>query len=276
MNSRLCFFLLIVVGTLTACTINQREDTEKNQKSSLVDEDRSGCVVSSVPDEYLFDPFYQKYCDADGIPIISSGEVDDLALQQAYYIVMNMLVAVPDIREELISNGAYFGVIGKNEMQTSLPEYSHMDSKYWDLRARGLGGSIGVPITSSAEENLLCLWDDKYYGESIAVHEFAHTISLMGLGDNFDSLLVEFTELYETAMEQGLWKNTYAGSDLQEYWAEGVQSYFNTNAQSVKGDGVHNYVNTREELAEYDPALYEFISRIFNDFRWTPTCPNEE
>jgi hypothetical protein len=44
----------------------------------------------------------------------------------------------------------------------------------------------------------------------------------------------------------------------------------------VLGDGVHNDVNTREELAEYDPALYEFISGIFNDFIWTPTCPNEE
>jgi len=272
----MCGFLLIVVVMLTACTINQREDTEISTNSSLVDEDRSGCVVSSVPDEYSFDPFYQKYCDANGIPIISSEEVDDLALQQAYYIVMNMLVAVPDIREELISNGAYFGVIGKNEMQTSLPEYSHMDSEYWDQRARGLGGSIGFPITSSAEENLLCLRDDKYYGESIAIHEFAHTISLMGLGDDFDSLLVEFTELYESAMEQELWENTYAGSDIQEYWAEGVQSYFNANAQSVIGDGVHNHVNTREELAEYDLALYEFISRIFNGFRWTPTCPDEE
>jgi hypothetical protein len=272
-NSRMKGFLLLAAILLTACRINTGG---VNANSPLVDEDRSGCVVSSVPDEYSFDPFYQKYCDANGIPIISSGEVEDLALQQAYYIVMNMLVAVPEIREELISNGAYFGVIGKNEMQTSLPEYSEMDSEYWDRRARGRGGSRGIPITSSAEENLLCLRNDRYYGESIAVHEFAHTISLMGLGDDFEPLLAEFTELYESAKEQGSWENTYAGSDIQEYWAEGVQSYFNANAQSLIGDGVHNYVNTREELAGYDPALYEFISRIFNGYRWTPTCPNQE
>jgi hypothetical protein len=261
MNIQFCRFLLIIFILLTACTSNQSEEVEITPTSSLVIEDRSGCVVSSVPGDLSFDPFYGKYCDADGIPIISSQEVDDLALQQAYYIVMNMLVAVPDIRRELISNGAYFGIIGKNERQTSLPEYSHMDSAYWDQRARGLGGSFGVPITSSAEENLLCLRNDRYRGESIAVHEFAHTISLMGLGDEFDSLLVEFTEIYESAIDQGLWENTYAGSDIQEYWAEGVQSYFSTNLQSLLGDGVHNHVNTREELAEYDPALYEFISK---------------
>ncbi len=260
-----------MVILLVACTNSK----SGHEVSILIDEDRSGCIVQKIPNEYSFDPFYEKYCDADGIPIISSGEVDDLALQQAYYIVKSMLLAIPDIRQELISKGVYFGIIGKNEQQTSLPEYAHLDSEYWDQRARGLGGALDLKITSSAEENLLCLREDRYYGESIAVHEFAHTISVLGFGEDFERLLLEFTEIYESATEQGLWENTYAGSNIQEYWAEGVQTYFNTNIQSVLGDGVHNRVNTREELAEYDPALYDFISNIFNDFRWTPTCPNE-
>ena len=241
--------------------------------SAQADEDRSGCLVSSVPNEFGFDPFYEKFCDADGIPIISSGEVDDLALKQAYYLITNMLAPIPEVRQELISNGAYFGIIGKSEMQTTLPEYSHMDSQYWDRRARGLGGSRDMPITSAAEENLLCLPWDRYRGESIAVHEFAHTIALLGFGDNFDSLLEEFSDLYESAIQKGLWINTYAGSDIQEYWAEGVQSYFNSNLEAEPTDGVHNHVNTREELAKYDPRLHEFISRVFNGYRWTADCP---
>jgi hypothetical protein len=44
--------------------------------------------------------------------------------------------------------------------------------------------------------------------ESIVLHEFAHTTSLMGLGDDFDSLHVKFTEIYESTLEQGLWENT--------------------------------------------------------------------
>jgi hypothetical protein len=241
--------------------------------SARIIEDRSGCVVGSVPDHYSFDAFYIKYCDAGGIPIISSGKVDDLALQQAYYLIMNMLAPIPEVHQELISQGAYVGIIGKNEELTHLPEYAHLDSAFWDQRARGLGGSKDLPITSSGEENLLCLPVDGNYGESITVHEFAHTISLLGLGANFERLRIEFTALYESAIQQGLWENTYAGSNVQEYWAEGVQTYFNTNLQSARSDGIHNYVNTRTELADYDPALYDFIARFFNNFEWTPTCP---
>lgn len=187
-----------------------------------------------------------------------------------------MLVAVPEIQQELISQGVYFGIIGQNEQQTSLPEYAHLESAYWDQRARGLGGALDLRITSAAEENLLCLRNDRYFGESIAVHEFAHTISVLGFGDQFESKYLEFTQIYQSVLEQGLWEKTYAGSNLQEHWAEGVQSYFNANLQSVLGDGVHNQINTREELAEYDPALFDFIAEIFNDLDWPPTCPDAD
>jgi hypothetical protein len=233
-------------------------------------EDKSTCTVTAVPDRFGFDPFYEKYCDAGGIPIISSEKVDDLALQQAYRMIMNMLAPIPEVRRELVANGAYYAVIGRAEKLRTLPEYSILDES---VDYRGLGGSKNFPITSSAEENLLCLTWDIHYGESITVHEFAHTISLMGLGDEFDALLEEFTRIYDAAIQQGLWQDTYAGSDILEYWAEGVQSYFNTNLEAIPTDGVHNHVNTREELAEYDPALYEFISRIFKNYQWTPSCP---
>ncbi|MCH8215687.1 MAG: hypothetical protein IH892_02820 [Planctomycetes bacterium] len=37
-----------------------------------------------------------------------------------------------------------------------------------------------------------------------------------------------------------------------EYFAEGVQSWFNNNRPP---DHDHNYVDTRKELKEYDPEL---------------------
>jgi hypothetical protein len=220
-----------------------------------------------------FDPFYEKYCDADGIPVVSSGEVDDMALQQAYYIITNMLAPIPEVREELVKLDAYFAIMGEHQFQTTLPEYSHMDSDYWDQRARGLGGSRWDPVTSGAEENLLCLHNDRYYGESIAVHEFAHTIHLAGLVRTVPRFNADLRRLYRAAMDEGLWADTYAGTNYKEYWAEGVQSYFGTNLQSARPDGVHNHVNTRAELESYDPALFEFIDGVFG-FEWTPTCPD--
>jgi hypothetical protein len=238
-------------------------------------EDRSGCVISKPPTEYGFDSFYEKYCDMDGIPIISSAAVDDLALQQTYYIVNNLLAAIPYVRDEFLDLGVYFAIIGRFENQTTLPEYAHLDSEYWDNRARGLGASGNDRVSSVGEENLLCLSMDRYQGESIAVHEFAHTIHLLGLRKTMFGFDSRLRLLYYLAKIEGLWAETYAGSNTKEYWAEGLQSYFGTNLQRQTPDGIHNWVNTPEELAKYDPRLYKFIDAIFGGFNWTPTCPEE-
>ena len=238
-------------------------------------EDRNECVVSEVPSNFGFDPFYKKFCDMDGIPIISSQVVSDHALQQAYYIVKNMLLAIPYVKDEFVESGIYIAIIGKNENQTTLPEYSHMDSEYWDNRARGLGASGKVKITSVGEENLLCLNSDRYQGENILVHEFAHTIHLMGLRKTIFGFEARLRLLYYVGKFEGLWRETYAGSNIKEYWAEGIQTYFRTNIEKQNPDGIHNSVNTPEELAEYDPRLYKFIDGIYGGFNWTPTCPSE-
>ena len=56
-----------------------------------------------------------------------------------------------------------------------------MGQDSYNERARGLGGTPAVPLGSSAEENLLCLAGDRYRGEDITVHEFAHSVHLLGL-----------------------------------------------------------------------------------------------
>jgi hypothetical protein len=50
-----------------------------------------------------------------------------------------------------------------SEVATDIPEHRFLadDPEVdWDTRARGLGGTPGVPITTGAEENLLCLAGD--------------------------------------------------------------------------------------------------------------------
>lgn len=269
-------WLLICMG-LSACRANRAPFLYVNPDVVPV-EDRTGCLVTSPPDDLRLDSFYSKYCSAQGIPIVASSEVDDLALQQAYYLINNILAPIPGVRNRLAADGHYVAIIGKDQEQTTLPEYSHMDSSYWDARARGLGGGKNNPVTSCGEENLLCLgWrSDRYFGESILIHEFSHTIHLGGQGSAYEVFNNELSRLYYKARKEGLWKDTYAMTNPEEYWAEGVQSYFNSNTSSPIPDGVHNRVNTRVELADYDPDLYEFISRYFDNFAWEPTCPDKK
>ena len=45
--------------------------------------------------------------------------------------------------------------------------------------------------------------------------------------------------------------------------AEGVQSFFNSNAYSDPPNGIHNNISTREALKSYDPELHAFIEEFF-------------
>ena len=66
---------------------------------------------------------------------------------------------------------------------TDIPEYSSLPLWY-NQRARGIGGTMDVPLSISSEENLLCSPFDRYR-EDIYVHEVAHGIHLVGSDANF-------------------------------------------------------------------------------------------
>ena len=117
--------------------------------------------------------FYKKYVEVDGMPVVASGEVADLALNRTREIVGHMLAGRPDIVRAMVKDRMYLIVIGKDQVYTDMPEYrNHPDPAYQNERVRGTGGRP----TSFGEENLLSLPLDRYDDESIAVHEFAHTI----------------------------------------------------------------------------------------------------
>ncbi|MBN2473042.1 MAG: hypothetical protein JXB62_00440 [Pirellulales bacterium] len=73
-------------------------------------------------------------------------------------------------------------------------------------------------------------------------------------------------------MNRGLWKGKYASSNRAEYWAEGVQSWYDTNREN---DHDHNHVNTREELREYDPDLAALIAEKLGESLWRYQRPEE-
>jgi hypothetical protein len=182
----------------------------------------------------------------------------------------------------MIKSGSRLCVLAWNEFTTDQPEFAHLGEgpnprgmdvsakEFWDTRARGLGGSEEDPLCSCAEENLLGYPGDPYAAENILIHEFAHNIHLRGLvriDPGFDGRL---RETYKRAMESGLWKGKYASVNHHEYFAEGVQSWFDNNREN---DHDHNHVNTRAELIEYDPGLAAICREVFGDTELKYTKP---
>jgi len=180
-----------------------------------------------------------------------------------------MVSTIPAEKAKMIENKLRVGILGINERPTQLPEYSDLYTAFpgtdWDNRARAYGATLQRPLTSNCEENMLCRQDiDRYKGEEILTHEFAHAIHELGIRFTTPGFDAELQAAFNNAVTNNLWANTYSRTDLREYWAEGVQSYFNCNMEVPSANGVHNEINTRAELQNYDPTLFNLIKRYFS------------
>jgi alpha-glucosidase len=213
--------------------------------------------------------FYKKHLDLDGLSIAAGAAVADKALERTYDLVTHLLAGRPDILAALRKAGTRLIIIGKDQVYTDMPEYrNHPNPAFQNERVRGTGG---LRVTSFGEENLLNLPLDRYDDESIAVHEFCHTIdaALRTIDAGWNKRLAQ---TYKKAMDRGLWKDAYTATNQAEYWAEICQSYFDCNRVN---NWNHNAIGTREQLKLYDPEGYELVRTTFNlsaknDWRYKP------
>lgn len=259
------FWLLLVPGILTACAAPVPVHAQAKSE------------IKPVPRRLKVSSYYKKYLDAGGFAVVGSDKVDDTAFLAARNIINEMLANRPDIRRQLTRNGTYIGIIAQEERTTDQPElhYLKRDKKVnWDERARGMGMDF---FTSCAEENLIGLPGDVYHGESIFIHEFAHTVMQGAVERKQPAVRRQLVAAYRAAMKKGLWKNTYTASNPDEYWAGGVQCYFDALQDIATSNGIHNEINTREELMKYDPALAKIVASVFpTKWRWkNPQHPAE-
>lgn len=240
-------------------------------------------MIYAPPAALKLDPFYKKYADANGIPVVSSAKTPDAALLIARDIVNFMLMKRPDVREEMIRLKSRVLIMAESEMETDLPERrdwkkpkkedevltpderenydkpggigSKTDKEYWNERARGMASDE----VSCAEENLLGYEGTSYYGENILVHEFSHKI-LFILQTVDPKLYAEVQKAYAQAKAKGLYQDQYAINTLDEYWAEGTQWWFWSNFEFYDGEV---RVQSPSDLKKYDPTLFQILARVY-------------
>ncbi len=222
------------------------------------------------------DPFYKQHVSADGLVIVGSEKVSPYALREVAYLVKKMLVNRPDLMKELVeTREMYICVMAYDEMQTDLPECRGM-GLWWDYRARGLGGRP----CSCGEENVLGLQGDPWLGESIVIHEFAHGLHgvIGSVDEDFDSRL---KALYDQAEQSGRFRG-YGITNIGEFWAEGVQAWFNCNGtiRPESGGGQSSFevlgpegehvchIATREQLTTHLPEYAKLLDESFRQNQW--------
>ena len=219
--------------------------------------------------------WYKKYISDEGFPILASEVVRDEALIQCRYIVHTMLEKHPEAREQMIKMHWRVAICGYQQNITDIPECAMMPIWWpdtdWNERGRGYGATEALPVMSIGEENIVKIpnFQERYYSESIMVHEFAHNVdyALRKAWAGFEKRLLT---CYNHAKTSGLWQGgvyDYAMTNSEEYFAEASQAWYNTCRMIVKdtSTGKTFTLKTRDQLKVHDPDMYELLSTVYTE-----------
>ncbi len=239
------------------------------------------CQVQPLEDRFHLDGYYRKECVVAGLPVVAAADVDDRALLSAARIIVGMLQARPDLVGEMADRAFRLGIIGVDARAVDLPEYRDLPSSYpdtdWDA-ARAYGATPRRPLAAAPEENLVCAIEDTYPGQSVLTHELGHSVLDMAVITNDAGFGNRVAKAYKSATSMDVYRNTYAMTNADEYWAEGVQDFFDASRPGYGpgggGDGYDSPIYSRATLELYDPVLYELIAEVFTEVDFSPVCPS--
>ena len=204
----------------------------------------------------------------------------DLVQQEAHIgcvaLVDHMLRdAKAGVIRRLVEGKCKVSIIGRDQVTTDIPEHSYLKlqrgGRDLDSTTRGLGGSKELPVASVGEENITMVNDSYYPMENILIHEFGHSVMLIGMSDAEKKRV---HDCYEKAKSKNMYSaGIYMIENADEYWAEGVQSWFDATIRTDVNDG-HN---TRSKLKLHDPDLSLILAETLGDGSWrfpqTAPCP---
>jgi hypothetical protein len=185
-----------------------------------------------------------------------------------------------DILKALIADGVRLVVLGRQEKLNDLPECKASSGKGGLDEVRYLEYKPALKLLVVAEENVLGLPGEPFAGRCMVIHLLAkalyqvtglrppdpdferqrnkqqYELRVRRLDVAFDQRL---QKLHDEVTGNGLWKGTAAGSSRSEYWAAGVEAYFDAAGAGQPPDHADRPVTTREALKAYDPGLYALV-----------------
>ena len=223
--------------------------------SSLVNAYHTG---SRPPPHLNADPYYQKYLDAGGIPILAPETVPDEELRRTQATLLGMVADRPDLLDVLASQNTRILIYDKEKGGLAqLPEFAD----YSDSNVSGLfgetsyGGAVAAPAMTT------------YHCNEILIHEIAHALDYAirvqdGKAYREPGFKQARNQTYLSAMDAGLWAGRYESTVSHEYWAEMVVHWLRPDVFRTQF-GLRN-------LSEYDSNAASLIEHYLGN----PTLPD--
>ena len=283
-----CFSILLLLGV----TFDSKLEASGVNRLASPSVSTSGLQEQQPQADYDADT-YEHVRELSGVTILGTGAVDESYLDIAAEIYQQMTSRRDPIDIPSLHRKSDFKIllIGESERFSKLPEYEGQGREI--DRAAGLGGQIGeffIGVKVGSPHALVhelghgiyhsgiqfgetngATDEEKWYRERVkAVYDMSLEKATERHGSLIHEVLIapegtfsaKLATAWRNAKVKKLWEGTYAGSEPNEYWAEGVTMWFRAYSD-IEGD-------SREYLKEKDELLYELCASIFPDDDWTP------
>jgi hypothetical protein len=231
-------------------------------------------AIKPVPANLGRDPFYKKYINIAGIPVVASEKVPDAALLRARQIVLFILRNRPDLLLNIVLRRDYFIIAAQSEMARHLPEFA---GRNVDDRLRG---SVEPTFMWATEETILQYPPDNVKRDYF-LHEFVHIIEGRGFDHPYydQTFDAELEAIFQDARASGVYDgrqedgSTYYGmTNKGEYFAEAIRAYHDVLVCYALSPNrfVTRLPCTRQELRTHDRRIHDFIQKHFGEGTYPP------
>ncbi len=230
-------------------------DTPGWLHSSLVTAYQTG---GGPPPHLNADPYYQKYLNASGIPILAPESVPDEELRRTQATLLGMVADRPALLDVLASQNTRILLYDREKGGLAqLPEFVD----YSDSNVSGLFGetSYGAAVAAPAMTT--------YHCNETLIHEIAHALDHAIRTQDWNAnrepgFKQARNQTYLGAMKAGLWAGSYESTLSHEYWAEMVVHWLRPDVFRTQF-GLEN-------LSEYDSNA----ARLIEHYLGNPTLPD--
>ncbi len=208
--------------------------------------------------------FYTKYTTVSGVIIVGGPDVPDEAVLAARRSLEYQLSARPDFHQLLQESNVRVSLFGPDGDTSELPEYK-------DTAEIGGFAMMSIDASMTANAGWLCYEGNRDDEGDPVIHEMAHTLNHIVFEATNELYFYEnIYKLAEEAIENGDWEEgAQAIADgvplsdmIGEFFAINTENFIISNSPDLK-------YGTRENIKEYNPAMYELYSRYYPTEPWS-------
>ncbi len=199
---------------------------------------------------------YTQRREVDGLTVVGNSNVDSEAMDEAAATIEHFF-RNNDLEDGLAAEGAYVIVADSEQGVLDLPEFRCLDNpgtQDFYSHVCGVADRADYPVVTVNELDLLGKRSGPCAGLNILYHEIGHLVQGWVL-PHVD--YIDVRQFFQDARNAGKYRNDYASTNANEYFAEATQAYF------LSADPAGN--RDRDWLREYDPQIFELLDRTYRD-----------